>query len=199
MESGTEDRSRLRRHVRAAREWLGRAEDSLDRAEDVRGDLNLMLARAELARAQETERPAASVIWARRAAPLCAALLLAGIGLSSWRSVADVPPPALERRAGEAAVDAGVSNRPRETIPIPSIPQADAVPVMEEKEGTVEFFPAEPESREAFAETVDPVQESAEFPETVQDFPGARLPCEEMQRLMNSAGQSLRATNIDYR
>ena len=50
MDSGMEDRSRLRRHVRAAREWLGRAEDSLDRAEDVRGDLNLMLAQAELTR-----------------------------------------------------------------------------------------------------------------------------------------------------
>ena len=80
MDSGMEERSRLRRHVRAAREWLGRAEDSLDRAEDVRGDLNLMLAQAELTRAQEVERPRPSVVWARRLAPLCAAALIAGGG-----------------------------------------------------------------------------------------------------------------------
>ena len=77
MGDGAENRSRLKKHVRAAREWLGNAEDSLDRREDVRGDLDLMLARAELARAQETERPCGSVLWARRVLPLAAALLLA--------------------------------------------------------------------------------------------------------------------------
>ncbi|MBQ8697860.1 MAG: hypothetical protein IJ812_06685 [Schwartzia sp.] len=200
MENVTEDRSRLRRHVRAAREWLGRAEDSLDRAEDVRGDLNLMLARAELARAQETERPVSSVTWARRLAPLCAAMVLAGIGLAAWRGVAEeAPPTAIERRTEEAAVDLGVSNRPRETIPLPAIPQADAAPVPEARESAVEVFPAEEESRDVPVEPVVILQEAEEPAVAPPEPPGARLPSEEMQRLMNSAGQSLRATNIDDR
>ena len=113
MDSGAEDRSRLRLHVRAAREWLGRAEESLGRADDVRGDLNLMLAQAELTRAKETERPGVSVVWARRLAPLFVAALIAGGGYSMWRvgtqaesgllpsarhveqSVAPIPPPAI--------------------------------------------------------------------------------------------------------
>ena len=85
MDSGAEDRSRLRLHVRAAREWLGRAEESLGRADDVRGDLNLMLAQAELTRAKETERPGVSVVWARRLAPFFVAALIAGGGYSMWR------------------------------------------------------------------------------------------------------------------
>ena len=200
MESGTEDRSRLRRHVRAAREWLGRAEDSLDRAEDVRGDLNLMLARAELARARETERPVPAVAWARRLAPLCAALVLAGIGLAAWRGLAaETPPAAIERRTEEAAVGIGVSGRPRETIPLPAIPQADSAPVPAARENIVEVVPTEEENWAVSAEPAGIPQEAAEPAEAPPEPPGARLPSEEMQRLMSSAGQSLRATNIEDR
>ena len=127
MESGVEDRSRLRHHVRAAREWLGRAEDSLDRAEDVRGDLNLMLARAELARAQETERPRPSVLWMRRIAPLCTAALLAGGILWTWDFAAPPAPPPVEKRTEEAAAEAGTLQRIGESPPLPAIPQPDSV------------------------------------------------------------------------
>ena len=198
MDSGMEDRSRLRHHVRAAREWLGRAEDSLDRAEDVRGDLNLMLAQAELTRAQEMERPPLSVIWARRLAPLCAAALLAGGGLWAWRSVApQAPPPLLERRTEEAEADVGAAQLRQETVPLPMLPQADAAP--EREDSVLETPFAEPEYREPVEEAAVSQSEPEAPAEPPPDTGGARLPSEEMQRLMSSAGQSLRAIDTERR
>ena len=191
MDSGMEDRSRLRHHVRAAREWLGRAEDSLDRADDVRGDLNLMLARAELARAQETERPRPSVIWARRLAPLCAAVLLAGGAVWGWKSAIPPAPASIERRTEEAAADA--ARRLGESPPLPAIPQADAVPAQEEH--VSEPLPAAAEFKEESEEAVASTPETSIPPEPQ----GARIPAEDMQRLMSSAGQSLRAVDIERR
>ena len=191
MDSGMEDRSRLRRHVRAAREWLGRAEDSLDRAEDVRGDLNLMLAQAELTRAQEVERPRPSVVWARRLAPLCAAALIAGGSLWAWRSaVPQAPPPIMERRTEEAAVSTDAAQLRRDQVPLPALPQADCVlelPISETEYG-------EP-PEEAAASPPEPEISQEPRPDTG----GARVPSEELQRLMNSAGQSLRAIDTEQR
>ena len=188
MDSGAEDRSRLRLHVRAAREWLGRADESLGRADDVRGDLNLMLAQAELARARETERPSGSVVWTRRLAPLFVAALIAGGGSWMWRAgtrVAPVPAPPVQRAEQNAATvlpeAAPILPTPREketTVP----PEIIEPPVREEE--SAEPVPlAEPETP-ATAGAAETPQESVQQ---------ARLPSEDMQRLMNSAGQSLRA------
>ena len=193
MDSVADERSRLRQHVRAAREWLGRAEASLDRAEDVRGDLNLMLAQAELMRAKETERPSASVVWARRVAPLCAAALLAGIGLWAWR--AGVPPaqefPAGERRIEQRAetATAGIAEASQKEIELlPIAPQEETVPA----DSPVEPQPLAMEMERQESEPVVVPQE-AEAPPDVPVAQETRLPSEDMQRLMNSAGQSLRA------
>ena len=195
MDSGMEDRSRLRRHVRAAREWLGRAEDSLDRAEDVRGDLNLMLAQAELTRAQEVERPRPSVVWARRLAPLCAAALIAGGGLWAWRSaVPQAPPPIMERRTEEAAASTDAAQLRRDPVPLP---QADSVPVREES--VLEPPISETEYGAPPEETVASPPDPEILQEPRPDTGGARVPSEEMQRLMNSAGQSLRAIDTEQR
>ena len=195
MDSVADERSRLRQHVRAAREWLGRAEASLDRAEDVRGDLNLMLAQAELMRAKETERPSASVIWARRAAPLCAAVLLAGVGLWAWR--AGVPPAQeiplgesrIAQRAETAAAGLAEASQ-KETAPIPIVPQEETV----QTESPVE---TEPLAMEMERQEPEPVMVPQEAPPDAPTIQETRLPSEDMQRLMNSAGQSLRAVHID--
>ena len=197
MDSGAEDRSRLRLHVRAAREWLGRAEESLGRAEDVRGDLNLMLAQAELARAKEMERPGASVVWTRRLAPFFVAALIAGGGYSLWRfGTQTVPAPLPPVGNTERSLKAAQS----EAIPLPALPvQAESA---EQTRPTVlpeitESPVREEESPEAVsvAELEPPeTAEAMEMPETAQESTQqARLPSEDMQRLMSSAGQSLRA------
>lgn len=45
----------MSKHVKAAKTWLGRAEQSFDKDQNIRGELNLMLAQAELQRAQEAK------------------------------------------------------------------------------------------------------------------------------------------------
>ena len=198
MDGGMEDRSRLRHHVRAAREWLGRAEDSLDRAEDVRGDLNLMLAQAELTRAQEMDRPRPSVVWAYRLAPLCVAVMLASGGLWAWRSaIPQAQPPVMERRTEEAATDVVAPQFRQDAVPLPALPQADSAPPREESLAETPF--AAPEYREMAEETVVSTAETESSSEPQTDTGGARLPSEEMQRLMSSAGQSLRAVDIERR
>ena len=192
MDSGADDRSRLRLHVRAAREWLGRAEESLGRADDVRGDLNLMLAQAELTRAKETERPSASVVWARRLAPLFVAVLIAGGGYSMWHVGTQTEPEPLplvqhtEQNGTAARAEAAVlPASPQKTEPagniLPETAHEEEPPEMVSAEPPEALEP--PETAEA-AETTEPLQESVQQ---------ARLPSEDMQRLMNSAGQSLRA------
>lgn len=174
MGNGTDDRGRLRRHVRAAREWLGRAEASLERAEDVRGDLSLMLARAELARARETARPGAAVVCARRLLPLFAAALLAGGGWLAWRAA--LP-------------------RPAQGADAPPVRAARIAPVRETGRPAPESPPAAPETALPPARGAEEAP-SPDVPARAAEEPaarGARIPSEEMQRLMSRAGQSLRA------
>lgn len=198
MDSGAEDRSRLRLHVRAAREWLGRAEESLGRAEDVRGDLNLMLAQAELARAKEMERPGASVVWTRRLAPFFVAALIAGGGYSLWRFGTQTVPAPLPP-VGNTERSLTTSAQP-ETVALPVLPaqteyaeqtRLTALPEITEPPVREE----EPPEAVSVAELEPPeMVEAMEMPETAQESTQqARLPSEDMQRLMSSAGQSLRA------
>ncbi len=205
MDSGTEDRSRLRRHVRAAREWLGRADESLGRADDVRGDLNLMLARAELTRARETERPAAAVLWSRRLAPLCAAVLIAGGGF--WLADRGKPPaaPPAETRPVESLAAPVLTSHPAEAasaaaetaekaVPVSPVPPEPALTEAEAREPAPLW---EPETETETASepvplAVEPPEPELQTPVPSQD---TRLPSEDLQRLMNSAGQSLRAAN----
>lgn len=48
-------KNRMSKHVKAAKTWLCRAEQSFDKDQNIKGELNLMLAQAELQRAQEAK------------------------------------------------------------------------------------------------------------------------------------------------
>lgn len=75
-------------HIRAAREWLGRAEDSLAQENDVQGDLKLMLAKAELAHVGHCPASRRLIIWGRRALAFFAAAGLAAVIL--WKQDASI-------------------------------------------------------------------------------------------------------------
>lgn len=49
-----EQNEKKTRHLRSARQWLSQAEESFEEDREVRGELNLFLAQAELQRAKET-------------------------------------------------------------------------------------------------------------------------------------------------
>ena len=84
-----ERRVKLRRHIQAARAWLLQADKSLEREQDVQGDLKLMLAKAELAQTRESHRS-----WIKKFFPPLTAFIIAGAVMLSDQPVAsDVTPP----------------------------------------------------------------------------------------------------------
>ena len=73
----------VRNHIAAAKGWLSQAEESLEQENDIRGDLNLMLAQAELRSAQEKQPQKAWLLWSRRLLPLAA-----GFAAGNWWKLA---------------------------------------------------------------------------------------------------------------
>lgn len=84
-------RDKVRNHLEAAREWLGSASGALEQREDIKSELDIMLAEAELARAREMKnapegekglrRRANLLRQVMRLAPLAAALAIAAMWL----------------------------------------------------------------------------------------------------------------------
>ena len=170
-------RKTQKNHIRAARDWLGEAEHSLDHENDIQGDLKLMLARAELSQVKDSPRCAWLKCWAKRLLPPVVALLLVAAGIFfSGRLAGDEVPPGPQ----SPAVD---------DIAAPVTP-----PVVEEQPqqaaGEAATAPAEaeagPRETEAPAATTAAPEEKAAVPAT------AAVPDAQKQRLMQSAGKILR-------
>ncbi len=193
----SDERADTRRHVRAAREWLGRAENSLEREDNIRGGLNLMLAEAELQRAKETGEAPGWRRWLFRVLPAVAAAGIAAAFLWTTSLTREQPPsrPSLPATAGAPAAVPAVDTLATDAVPdvrIP-LPQEPAVPVTALPMEVVETEPSEPAvlAEEPLNEVpAEPMPASVE-PEIVQ--PGPSIPSEDMQKLMSSAGQTLRA------
>ena len=79
-----EETMTLKKHVRAAREWLGEAEESIDGDDAIRGDLSLMLAQAELTHAKEKAELSPRRRWTSRLMPLSLAVIIAFVIWSAW-------------------------------------------------------------------------------------------------------------------
>ena len=189
-----EEREKICAHVKAAKDWLGRAESSLEKEEDVRGGLNLMLAEAELQRARETRK---GKRFARFLTPALAVLLALG-GIVLQRSAEPTAAPAEkssaaivgqgttihEEKGSEALVErmgsAANLSESRE-IELPVMPvQAQESP-MARAQGQVQFVePPQPQSA---------LEQQTEKP---KQPPAASPPTEDMQKLMVTAGRVLR-------
>ena len=191
--------TKYKEHVRAAREWLGRAEDSLEQEDHIRGDLDVMLAQAELQRAQETEEGRVRRRWLGRLLPAGAAALVAALVWGLWPSV---PAPLIDRPSVMPAAEPGEAGSA-------SVPAAAATPMAIESSTvrpmTAEIVPptvppmtAEISSVVEEPSSVEvPISEAADMEPLPQ--PSSRvpsrdiLPSRDMQKLMSAAGQSLRA------
>lgn len=68
-----------RKHITAAKAWIGQAEESIDKDNEIRSDLNLMLAQAELQRAKERDDVKLWKKWLRWTIPWVAALAIAAL------------------------------------------------------------------------------------------------------------------------
>lgn len=169
------------RHLRSARIWLTRAEESFDKDSKIRGELDLFLAQAELQRARETSlsqprrkhpllRHAASFVFA-------CALVAAGFGtywgLSERQAAMPIPLAAQEAKVVPAAPRA-----PEPAAPVQVEDQRPAPPKV-----TTVSAPA-PSAVQAQS------QEKAERPR-----PAAKenlLSPDELQTVIRAAGKSLR-------
>ena len=185
-----------RRHIRAARQWLGEAEHSLAENHRVRGELKVMLAKAELARVEGTPGHRFVKKWSMRLLPALVALVIAGGGYAFWQSrsavyTAATAPVQAEVDDVDAVEDAA---GPQEA---PAAQVTEAVSAAETEPGP--SAPAEhlPQAEAAAAPAVAqaaPAQER--IPAATEPQPAAqsapKIPDDGMQKLMQTAGKTLR-------
>ena len=187
------ERERLCAHIRAAKDWLGRAESSLEREEDIKGGLNLMLAQAELQRAKETRRRER---FAKLLAPALALVIAVG-GIFVYRMSL---PPSERSNVAETAERLAAPAAPVQP-PIPAEPAAPAVesaPVLADSvHGGIVFAPVEaadaPAAEAALeAKAAPAAQGEPRTAEEVREDAAPAPPTQDMQKLMLAAGRVLR-------
>lgn len=192
-----EERERLCAHIRAAQDWLGRAESSLERENDVKGDLSLMLAEAELQRARETQKKKRLMQFLT---PTLALVLVLG-GIFLVRSMEAPVETKYANGVMTKGAPAAVEKEAVHSLPEP-MNAARKTDADEEREKAVEgeamFVEVQSEKNMetiAAAESAPMIPESARIEkEAPQAAPAdaAALPATEMQKLMLAAGRVLR-------
>ena len=172
----TDRRKTQKNHIRAARDWLGEAEHSLEHENDIQGDLKLMLARAELSQVPDSHRSAKLKCWGLRLLPLLAAmmLVLAGMWLMQKPAV-DMSSPV---PAESAADETPAARAEKQDTPLP-----------ETGEQQPDAAPSVPVASAPASMTAEPEAEAVPVKPTV---PAGQVPDAEKQRLMQSAGKVLR-------
>ena len=188
----SERKTRLKNHIKAAREWLCKAEDSLDKDNSIQGDLNLMLAQAELQRAKESgqSQQKKKSHWSVRLAPAVAAVLLVVVGSQFWPHVfATRVSPAVVKTVAEepvkptgtpvrSEINAGVVSTPAVSGQQPEIVMEKAVSIVTE-EKPMQLPPSKDQGIAMDAGTTQQQE--------------AKIPPADMQKLMRAAGKTLRA------
>lgn len=185
-----------RRHIRAARQWLGEAEHSLAENHRVRGELKVMLAKAELARVEGTPGHRFVKKWSMRLLPALVALVIAGGGYAFWQSrsavyTAATAPVQAEVDDVDAVEDAA---EPQEAPAVQvttatSAPEAEpaaVAPPQQMSEAPAKVTAAV--SPQAAPQETAPA--AAEPHAVVQSAP--KVPDDGMQKLMQTAGKTLR-------
>lgn len=175
-------KQRISRNLRSARQWLTRAEEAFNRDQDIRGELDLLLAQAELQHAREQQRLRQwrykyPLLRHSLALVLAVSIVAGGAGAYWW----------LQRQ--EAA------------IPIPlAMPQPR--PAAGEQTAPVVREQPRPENAKPVTAAAQPATEPPKQAEAVRQEPAVKearpgghdvnLPPEEIQKLIRAAGKSLR-------
>lgn len=162
-------------HLRSAKEWLTKAEESFDKQHDIRAELDLMLAQAELQHVKEVSR---SRQWRYKytafrhglALSLAMCMAIAVGGVYWWTNKPEaVRPVPIERQASlpvEVVAKAEVKELPA------ALPKENNLPVQQVVHESIKPLPR--------AEQVH------------QSEPSVVLSADEMQKLVRAAGKSLR-------
>lgn len=174
-------RNRMKRHVKAAKEWLGKAEQSFEQENEIRGDLNLMLARAELKRAQEAK--SSSLKENRRGALLTHGMLALGLA-GLVMAFGFVGPGFREAKPVNAVVPESAAKAALPAIQPGAGEKARAEPAPARVQPARAAGAQTPIDTAARRETPPAVQRTIETED--------KMSPEQMQHLMRAAGKSLR-------
>lgn len=194
-----EQDKKIRQHITAAKGWLSQAEDSLAQENDIQGDLKLMLAQAELKRAQEKNDKKLCVRWFKRLAPgvLACGLALGAIIYAQPTHEAVLPPEANQAGSATLTEQALGAGQAAENIAQPQ----ETAARMDEAAAPVEAARAagylageeikpnnhiEPQQLEAN------VLEQPREDSVGQNVQSREVPAPDLQKLMQSAGSLLR-------
>lgn len=189
---------KIRQHITAAKGWLSRAEDSLEQENAIQGDLKLMLAQAELKRAQEKNDKKLCVRWFKRLAPgaLACALALGGIIYAQQSEDSSSLTKQNQLTSTSLTEQASSSSAGRDKV-VESKKSHENL--SEEREldtsAYVQIQPNEEEHSEEVANTIEsrPVEvESQQAPSSLKNVQPSEAPEPAMQKLMQSAGSTLR-------
>jgi hypothetical protein len=174
-------------HLSSAKGWLTKAEEAFDKEKDIRGELNLMLAQAELQHVKEVSR---SNHWRHKYAAVrhgvalvCAVVMAAGLGGVYWwtsKPQVVVPVPLAEKVS--LPVESKIQSSSK-TGQVPSVPLA-------QEESSVVRKEAAPPVEAVTASSVTSQKKKAELSQ--QEEPSVAISPDEMQKLMRAAGKSLR-------
>lgn len=193
-----EQDKKIRQHITAAKGWLSQAEDSLAQENAIQGDLKLMLAQAELKRAQEKNDKKLCVRWFKRLAPgiMACGLALGAIIYAQPANEAVLPPDASQSVSAKLSEQASGLGQAAENLSQPQEAAArvdEAAPV--EPSSTAGYLAGEeikpssqPEPQPLEANVMEQPREDA----LEQKAQPREVPAPDMQKLMQSAGSLLR-------
>ncbi len=136
------------RRVQAIRKWLEKAEISYTSHKEVKGEINLIMAQAEMQRLKETEPPHPLRVWGRRGLALLAAFCIVGGGV--WIRYELKAHDARVTARAKAAVTKMLSQEKEtaaEAAPTPEVPAVSQPPGTES--GVVSVSPVVTESAAA--------------------------------------------------
>ena len=189
---------KIRQHITAAKGWLSRAEDSLEQENAIQGDLKLMLAQAELKRAQEKNDKKLCVRWFKRLAPgaLACALALGGIIYAQQSEDSLSLPKQNQLTSTSLAEQASSSGAGQDKAMEANKSHQN---LSEEREfdtpDYVQIQPHEEAHLEEVSNTTEsrPVEvESQQATSSLKNVQPSEVPAPAMQKLMQSAGSTLR-------
>lgn len=174
-------------HLSSAKGWLTKAEEAFDKEKDIRGELDLMLAQAELQHVKEVSR---SKHWRHKyvairhgVALFCAAVMAVGLGGVYWwtsKPQIVVPVPRAEQASLPVESKIQSSGKDRVLPPVPSV----------QEEGNVVRKEVAPPVQAVTVSNVSSQKQKAEPSQQVE--PSAAISPDEMQKLVRAAGKSLR-------
>lgn len=189
---------KIRQHITAAKGWLSRAEDSLEQENAIQGDLKLMLAQAELKRAQEKNDKKLCVRWFKRLAPGALACVLALGGIIYAQQSEESPSLTKQNQLTSTSLteQASSSSAGRDKV-VESKKSHENL--SEEREVDTTAYVQIQHNEEAHSEEVSntiesrPVEvESQQAASSLKNVQPSEVPAPAMQKLMQSAGSKLR-------